>query len=157
MLATSLVGLARAFRALVVAEPGSSERRIVDAFVAHPTYASGTRRDEAALLVAVPGAIGKAGAEACYAVALPDGRAVALKIEDGTPRARPPVMAAALRRLGVDREAGVDAAVLNSTGVALISGWRQAGGRAAGLTPEPWPASARSARTRRKGPHPGSS
>ena len=32
---------------------------------------------------------------------LPDGRAVALKIEDGGQRARPPVMAAALARLGV--------------------------------------------------------
>ena len=40
-------------------------------------------RDEPALLRAVPGAIGKAGAESCYAVALPDGRAVALKTDDG--------------------------------------------------------------------------
>ena len=31
----------------------------------------------------MPGAIGKAGAEACYAVALPDGAAIALKIDDG--------------------------------------------------------------------------
>ena len=37
----------------------------------------------ATLLTAIPGAIGKAGAEACYAVALPDGRAFALKIDDG--------------------------------------------------------------------------
>ena len=81
---------------------------IVDAFVAHPAYASGTTRDEAALHAAIPGAIGKAGAEACYAVALPDGRAVALKIDDGYPRARPVVMAAALRRSGLDGIAGVD-------------------------------------------------
>ena len=49
---------------------------------------------------AIPGAIGKAGAEACYAVALPDGRAFALKIDDGGARARPVVMAdgAAARR-----------------------------------------------------------
>ena len=53
----------------------------------------------AALLTAIPGAVAKAGAEACYAVALPDGRAVALKIDDGAYRARPTVMAAALRRL----------------------------------------------------------
>ena len=32
---------------------------------------------------AVPGAIAKAGAESCYAVALADGRAFALKIDDG--------------------------------------------------------------------------
>ncbi len=128
LFATSLVGLARAFRALVTAADGTPERRVADAFVAHPTYASGTRRDEAALLSAVPGAIGKAGAEACYAVALPDGRAVALKVDDGAPRARPPVMAAALRRLGVDTEAGVDATALNATGAAVLLG----GGRPVG-------------------------
>ena len=52
----------------------------------------------ATLLTAIPGAIGKAGAESCYAVALPDGRAFALKTDDGAPRVRPVLMAAALRR-----------------------------------------------------------
>ena len=33
----------------------------------------------------MPGAIGKAGAESCYAVALPDGRAFATKTDDGAP------------------------------------------------------------------------
>jgi L-asparaginase II len=102
LFSTSLVGLASAFRTIMLAEAGSLERRVADAIVANPEYASGSTRDEAALLRAVPGAIGKAGAESCYAVALPDGRAVALKIEDGSPRARPTVMAAALRRLGLD-------------------------------------------------------
>lgn len=128
LFATSLVGLARGFRALVIAEPGTHERRVADAFAAYPAFASGTRRDEAALLTAVPGAVGKAGAESCYAVALPDGRAVALKIDDGSPRARPPVMAAALRRLGVAGEPGVDAAALEATGVAPLYG----GGRPVG-------------------------
>ena len=63
----------------------------------------GTTRDERALLTAIPGAIGKAGAESCYAVALPDGRAFALKTDDGAPRVRPVLMAEALRRSGVDR------------------------------------------------------
>src|SRR3712207_9497531 len=39
-----------------------------------------------------PGAIGKAGAESCYAVGLADGRAVALKTDDGAPRVRPVLM-----------------------------------------------------------------
>ena len=129
LFATSLHGLARAFGALVTAAAGSSERRVADAIAAFPTYASGTRRDEAALLTAIPGALGKAGAEACYAVALPDGRAVALKIDDGGARARAPVMAAALCALGVDREAGVDAAALRATGDApLLGGGRVVGG-----------------------------
>lgn len=96
-----LTGLARAFRALASAAPGTPERRLVDAIRAYPEFTSGTVRDEAALIHGVPGLFGKGGAEGCYAVALPDGRAVALKLEDGAPRARPVVMAAVLRRLGV--------------------------------------------------------
>ncbi|MBA2443785.1 MAG: asparaginase [Nocardioidaceae bacterium] len=122
LFSASLVGLARGFRALVLAPAGSPERRVADAFVEAPDYASGSRRDESALLRAIPGAIGKAGAEACYALALPDGRALALKIEDGGPRARPVVTAAALRRMGVDREPGVDGQALNATGKAPLLG-----------------------------------
>jgi L-asparaginase II len=84
---------------------------------------SGSTRDELTLLRAIPGAIGKAGAEACYAVALPDGRAFALKIDDGAARARPALMAAVLRRAGVADEAGVDAAGLERSGhVPLLGG-----------------------------------
>ena len=54
------------------------------------------------LVAGVPGLIAKDGAEGVYAAALPDGRAVALKVDDGGQRARPPVMVAALRALGVD-------------------------------------------------------
>ena len=128
LFATSLTGLARAFHTLVTARPGSSERRVADAIAAHPTYVSGTRRDEAALLSSIPGAIAKAGAESCYALALPDGRAVALKIDDGSNRARPVVMAAALRRMGVHHGSGVDADALNATGYAPVMG----GGRPVG-------------------------
>ncbi len=101
---TTLVGLARAFGALARAVDGP-EKHVADAIRQFPRWVSGTRRDEAALLEALPGAICKAGAESCYALALPDGRAVALKVDDGSPRARPVVMAAALRRMGVADEA----------------------------------------------------
>jgi L-asparaginase II len=128
LLSTSLTGLARAFRALVVAPTGSAERAVVDAFSAYPEFASGSKRDEAALLRAIPGAVGKAGAEACYAIGLPDGRAVALKVDDGHPRARPPVMTAALRRLGVDREPGVDGdAVVAAGRTPLLGGGEPVG------------------------------
>ena len=115
LLSASLVGLARAFRRLAVAGAGP-ERRVADAIRQHPEMTSGTDRDERRLLTAIPGAIGKAGAEACYAVALPDGRAFALKIDDGGVRARPVVMAAALVRAGVDLEPGVDGAAVRATG-----------------------------------------
>jgi L-asparaginase II len=119
LFSTSLTGLARAFSRMVLADAGTPERRVAEAIIAHPAYASGTHRDEAALLAAIPGAIGKAGAEACYAVALPDGRAIALKIDDGYPRARPVVMAEALRRLGIDNDA------VNATGEVLLYGGGQ--------------------------------
>jgi L-asparaginase II len=121
LLSTSLTGLARAFRALAVATDGP-EHRVAQAIRTHPAYVSGTTRDELRLLTAIPGAIGKAGAEACYAVALPDGRAYALKIDDGGARARPVVMAEALRRSGVPAEAGVDAEALDDTGRVPVLG-----------------------------------
>ena len=70
----------------------------------HPEFVSGTRRDELELIRALPGLIGKAGAEATYAVGLPDGRGVAIKISDGSPRARAVAMAGVLQRLGFDHE-----------------------------------------------------
>jgi len=122
LLSASLTGLARGFRALAVADDGP-ERRVADAIRAHPAYVSGSTRDERALLTAIPGAIGKAGAEACYAVALRDGRAFALKADDGYPRVRPVLMAAALRRSGVDTEPGIDTDAVHATGrVELLGG-----------------------------------
>ncbi len=121
LLSTSLTGLARAFRTLATAESGP-ERQIADAIRAFPAWTSGTRRDEAALLTAIPGSIGKAGAESCYAVGLADGRAVALKTDDGAPRVRPVLMAAALERMGVPEEPGVDGAAARRTGVVELLG-----------------------------------
>jgi L-asparaginase II len=95
---------------------------VAEAIRAHPEYVSGTRRDERTLLTAIPGAIGKAGAESCYAVALADGRAVALKTDDGAPRARPVLMAEALRRVGVDTVPGVDSDAVRRTGLAPLLG-----------------------------------
>ncbi|CAA9344669.1 MAG: Hypothetical protein of L-Asparaginase type 2-like superfamily [uncultured Nocardioidaceae bacterium] len=128
LFSTSLVGLAHAFRTLALAKDGP-EAGVAQAFRDHPEFASGTRRDEAELLRAVPGAVAKAGAESCYALSLPDGRAVAMKVDDGAARVRPVLMAAALRRMGVDTEPGVDADALRRTGeVALHGGGRRVGG-----------------------------
>ncbi len=127
LLSTSLAGLARAFRTLAIAVDGP-EARVAGAIREFPEYTSGSSRDEARLLRAVPGAIGKAGAESCYAVALADGRAVALKTDDGAPRVRPVLMAAALRRLGIDDVAGVDLEEVAATGqLDLLGGGRVVG------------------------------
>ncbi|MGN6301219.1 MAG: asparaginase [Angustibacter sp.] len=121
LLGTSLRGLARAFSVLATSVR-PEEIRVATAIRQHPEFVSGTRRDELALLRAIPGAIGKAGAESCYAVALPDGRAFALKTDDGGIRARPVVMAALLRELGVDTEPGVDTDAVRRTGAAPLTG-----------------------------------
>jgi len=127
LLSSSLLGLARAFRTIALAADGP-EAKVAQAFRDHPEFASGTRRDEAKLLRAIPGSIGKAGAESCYAVALADGRAVALKTDDGAARVRPVLMAAALRRMGVDTEPGVDGSAVRETGVHhLLGGGRPVG------------------------------
>lgn len=102
LMSVTLTGLARAFRSFVLAEPGSAERRVADAMRAHPAYVAGTRRIDTWLMEAVPGALAKMGAEGVQAVALADGRALAFKIDDGAVRAIGPVLAAGLRRMGVD-------------------------------------------------------
>jgi L-asparaginase II len=128
LFSTSLVGLARAFRTVATAADGP-EKRVADAIRTFPEFTSGTRRDEAALLRALPGAIGKAGAESCYALGLADGRAIALKTDDGAARVRPVLMAAALERLGVTSEDWVDAAAVRRTGVMeLLGGGQVVGG-----------------------------
>jgi L-asparaginase II len=102
LFALSLTGVARAFRALVRADPGSPERRVADAMRAYPEWTSGTERDERRLMDAVPGLLVKSGAEAVDAFAFaagPDVFAGAVKIEDGGRRARTPVTVALLRAL----------------------------------------------------------
>jgi L-asparaginase II len=107
LLGVSLTGLARAFAQFPTAAPGTPQRRIADAMRAHPYLVAGTDREDTRLMSAVPGLMSKVGAEGVYAAAMPDGRAVALKIDDGAVRARVPVMVASLRALGVD-EPGLD-------------------------------------------------
>ncbi|MFJ8917909.1 asparaginase [Streptomyces sp. NPDC102415] len=123
LMAIGLVGLARAFRAFVLAEPGSAERRVADAMRAHPEYVAGTRRPDTWLMREVPGTLSKMGAEAVQAVALPDGRALAFKIDDGSTRALGPVLARSLELLGVD------APVVSRIGRApLLGGGAEVGG-----------------------------
>ncbi|QBR94529.1 asparaginase [Nocardioides euryhalodurans] len=133
LLSTSLTGLARAFRRLALGldgqdRPDPAAARVAGAIREFPAYVSGSRRDERELLTAIPGAIGKAGAESCYAVALPDGRSFALKTDDGAARVRPVLMAAALERSGVLDDPAVDAEAVRRTGrFALLGGGEPVG------------------------------
>ncbi|HET7302951.1 MAG TPA: asparaginase [Segeticoccus sp.] len=102
VLATSLTGLARGFARLAGAAEGTHERRLRDAIRAHPEWLGGTDRHVTRLIRAVPGLVAKDGAEAVYAAALDDGRAVAVKVADGAERASRVAMVAALQRLGIE-------------------------------------------------------
>ncbi|MFD4181107.1 asparaginase [Rhodococcus sp. NPDC058514] len=97
----SLTALARGFAALVTADVGSQERAVADAVREHPWLMSGTGHDDLLLMSAVPGLVCKVGADGVHAGALPDGTSFALKIDDGGERARLPLTAALLHRLGV--------------------------------------------------------
>ncbi|WP_186758995.1 asparaginase [Arthrobacter alpinus] len=100
--ALSLTGMARAFRTLVTAVPGTPERRVADAMRAHPDMVAGENRDVSVLMNTVPGLLAKDGFEGIQVIAMADGGAVGLKISDGGDRARMPAAVPALVALGVE-------------------------------------------------------
>lgn len=102
VLALSLAGLARSLSASVQAEAGAPERRVVSAMRSHPELVGGSRRDVTAFMRDVPGLVAKDGAEGVYVMAFEDGRAGALKVFDGSDRARIVAAAALLVAMGVD-------------------------------------------------------
>ncbi len=122
LFSVSLHGLARAAARITTAVPGTPEARVADAMRDHAEMASGAGRDVAALMRAVPGLLAKDGFEGVQVAALPDGRAVAVKISDGANRARIPVGAAALAWAGVD-----PSLLTEFQGEALLGGGRAVG------------------------------
>jgi L-asparaginase II len=94
LFAVSLTGLARGFTGLA----GST---VAAAMQAHPDLVGGTGRDVTGLMTAVPGLVAKDGAEGVYAAVTGDRGAVAVKVYDGSARARMPLLLHGLARLGV--------------------------------------------------------
>ncbi|BAF55827.1 asparaginase [Corynebacterium glutamicum] len=92
----TLAALARGYARLAKAQPGSAEYQVKAAIVNYPELLAGVGRDVSALMRALPGAVAKDGFEGIQAVALPDGRALAVKISDGGDRARMPITATLL-------------------------------------------------------------
>lgn len=116
LLGISLVGLATAFRVCATAPPDTNPGRVADAMRAYPEYIAGTNQLDTHMMRAVSGLIAKSGAEAVHAAALPDGRALAFKISDGSKRAKPVVLVEALRRFGIE------SAALDELGAAPLRG-----------------------------------
>jgi L-asparaginase II len=108
LMSISLAGLARAFSAVVRAEPGTAERKVADAMRGYPAWMSGTTRYEAAIMEALPGLLMKPGADGVCAFAFADGLAGAVKIDDGGQRALPPLLATLLVRFLGDRPANLE-------------------------------------------------
>ncbi len=100
--AISTLGLARAFRKIRLAAPGTPEARVADAMSAYPFLVGGEGRDVTDLMVGAPGIFSKDGAEAVYGGAHRDGRAMASKLDDGAFRANGTVFAAVLHSWGYD-------------------------------------------------------
>ncbi|KOT37845.1 asparaginase [Streptomyces caelestis] len=138
LFAVSLHGLARAAARITTAASGTPQARVADAMREHAELASGSGRDVAALMRAVPGLLAKDGFEGVQVAALPDGRAVAVKIADGAGRARVPVAAGALARAGVD-----PSSLAEFGGEALLGGGRPVGEVRPVPALSPVPASAR--------------
>jgi L-asparaginase II len=105
VMSLTVSGLARMLSRAVQAEPDAPGRRITGAMVAFPDFVGGTSRDVTAFMRAVPGLVAKDGAEGVFVAALPDGTGIAIKVEDGTDRARQVALAAILVGLGVEAAA----------------------------------------------------
>ncbi len=100
LFALTLIGVARAFGRIASATDGP-QRSVAAAMRAHPDLVGGTGRTPTLLMAGVPGLIAKDGAEGVFAAAMPDGSAVAVKIDDGAPRAADRAVVATLSRLGI--------------------------------------------------------
>ncbi len=100
LFALTLVGVARAFGRIASSSEGP-EQAVADAMRARPDLVGGTGRTVTLLMAGIAGLVAKDGAEGVFAAALPDGSAVAVKIDDGAPRAADRAVVAGLRRLGV--------------------------------------------------------
>lgn len=101
----SLTGLARGFAHIANTarnSPQSHEATIFNSISNNPLYLAGSERDTTAMMEIVPGLMCKDGAESVHAGALADGRAFAVKIGDGSPRARLTATARILEMLGQD-------------------------------------------------------
>ena len=90
--------------------------RVADAMRARPELIRGDEAADTMLMRALPGWTAKGGAEGLICAADPDGLGVALKAEDGSPRALKPALAAFLERLGFGLDGFGRVPVRNSRG-----------------------------------------
>jgi L-asparaginase II len=123
--ALSLTGLARAYATVARSGAGTPEAEVAAAMREYPWAIGGRRREVSRLIAGVPGLIAKDAAEGVAAAAMPDGRAVAVKIDDGDPLWR-----ATFRALTAGlRLAGVRARILDELATVPVTGHGRLVGR----------------------------
>lgn len=115
--------LARAMRALAIGDAGLEGRAVFAAMEQFPHMIAGDDRHTTAIASAIPGLAAKDGAESIYVAAMDDGRAMALKLSDGSGRGTATVLLAALQRLGIDVSA-----VPNSVSEVVLGHGKPVGG-----------------------------
>ncbi|MFC8599004.1 asparaginase [Isoptericola sp. NPDC057191] len=126
LFSTSVLGLARSFGRLAAAAAatpdGGDAGRVARAMAGYPEMVAGRGREDTLVMTAVPGTIAKIGADGVCAAGLRDGSAVAFKILDGGDRARPAILAAAVRAAGAGGVTGADLAALDVVGATPVLG-----------------------------------
>lgn len=122
LFATTVRGLATAFRALHLADPAGPAGRVASAMRAHPEFVGGPGHPNTEVMRRVPGSLVKGGAEGVIAVAGPAGQSVAVKVVDGNPRATTLIALHVLAALGVDVSGVQDLLV-----VPVLGGGRRVG------------------------------
>ena len=130
----SLTALANTYRQAVLASASAPLGAVATAMRTYPQYVGGEHSEVTGLMRAVPGLLVKDGAEAVYAAALADGRAVAVKISDGGFRAGQAVLVAALQELGAGGEVGADREALGGWGTVPVLGHGQPVGLVRAIT-----------------------
>lgn len=119
--AVPITGLARAVHRIATAADGTPEAAVAAAMRAHAELVAGERRSVTKIMRAVPGLIAKDGAEGLYLAALPDGRTVVVKVDDGALRASEVVVATTIAHL-VGEDDTVDQDVLADLALPDIEG-----------------------------------
>lgn len=102
--AISLIALAKIAQNAVLSEPNVAQRKVVDAARKFPIHNSGNKRDVAQFMQTVEGFFNKEGAEGVHVGALSDGRAFAVKFEDGSMRPRATFVVSVLRYWGISED-----------------------------------------------------
>jgi L-asparaginase II len=127
----SLLGLARATRAMATGDCGPTGRTVATAMTTFPDLVGGPTLDVTHFMTRLPGVVVKDGAEGVMIAGLPDGRAVGVKVADGSSRPRAVLLAAGLAAAGVNVQELRDLWTVPILGHGAPVGWVQPLGLAA--------------------------